>query len=147
MSYTTFNGLYQSESEYTFQPQSLNQLTSIIQDYLGLPVRVSGSHHTFNDISLTRGITLRTDHLNKILEINPDKLTITVESGIITKDINSTLGEYGLALPIQSAISLQSAGGIISTGTHGSDITHGSFCNHSLEYNYGSCGWIGPVLR
>lgn len=134
LTYDTFNHLYQSQSQNLAFPQSLPELSNIIKNFP--KIRVSGSNHTFNDMSLTPGLTLRTDRLNRILEINPQHIvlglspnTCRVESGALIDDINVALAQHGLALPVEAATSLPSAGGVISTGTHGSNISAGSFCN------------------
>lgn len=126
--YETFNGLYYSNSRDIEFPQSLSELQNIVRNS-PMKIRVSGSDHTFNEISLTPGLTLRTNRLNRILEINPQNQTIRVESGVIIDDINTALAEYNLALPVEAATSLPSAGGVISTGVHGSNLNFGSFSN------------------
>lgn len=112
-------------------PADLQDLRGIITEYRDIPTRASGSDHTFNDISLTDGLTLRTTNLTKVLNLTQD--SITVEAGTRIRDINDYLAMYNLSLPLQAAISAQSTGGVISTGTHGSDITRGSFCNAVLD--------------
>lgn len=129
-SYQTFNGVYSSQSQGLAYPQSLYELQDIVKNS-SLKIRTSGSNHTFNEISLTDELTLRTNYLNRILDISNS--TITVESGAIIDNINQVLAQYNLSLPVEAATSLQSAGGVISTGTHGS-----MFCPNLSGQNCGS---------
>lgn len=124
--YRNFNGLYLSHSHDLVAPHSLEEIAQYLES-TDEKVRISGSIHTFNDMSLTKGITMRTTNLRKILEIDEDRMTITAEAGIIIKEINAALKKRGLALPLEAAISLQSLAGVTCTGTHGSNVDSPSF--------------------
>jgi FAD/FMN-containing dehydrogenase len=124
--YETFNHLFYSKPRDLVYPNSLSELSQIVKNSQ-MKIRISGSNHTFNDMSLTSGLIIRTNNMNKILNVDVQNQTVRVESGTIVDDINTTLAQYELALPIEAAISLQSVGGIISTGTHGSNINSQSF--------------------
>lgn len=125
-SYETFNGLYHINSKYYYEPKNIIEFKDIIKNLSGKKMRVSGSNHTFNDISLSEECIIKTTHLNRVLDINEIKRQITVESGMKLYEINKFLEKYNLALPILPATSRVSIGGCISLGAHGSRINFGS---------------------
>lgn len=132
-SYETFNGLYFINSKYYFEPGTLNEFKNIIAKSNPLKIRISGSNHTFNDISLCNEFIIRTTKLNKILSLDISKKQVTVESGIKLYKLNEFLKKHNLALPILPATSRVSLGGCISLGAHGSRINFGSSSNMVLN--------------
>lgn len=125
-SYYSFDGSNKIVSKNTYYPETLEQVINIIKKTNGRNIRVSGGSHTFNDISISRDIIIRTSRLNKILRLNKTKKQITVESGIILLKLNNYLEKNGLALSTLPAIPYQTIGGAISTSTHGSRSNFGS---------------------
>ena len=109
------------------------ELSAIVKKYNKGIIRVSGGHHTFNDISITNDTIIRTYNLKNVLEINKQKKTITVEVGILLQDLNLCLKDNGLALHILPAIPYQSLGGVVATSSHGSRWNMGSMSSAVLE--------------
>ena len=125
--YTNFNKLYVSKPLNYFQPETLNDLVYDVKRATK-PLRVIGSKHTFNDISMTttNGTIIDTSKLNKVLNINQENKTVTVQSGIKLHDLLRILDQYHLTLPVMTATSDISITGGISTGSHGSNVGTGS---------------------
>jgi len=124
--YTTFDSTHKSNQKKTFFPNSLNDIIKIIKSNSSGKIRSSGGHHTFNTISLSDDIMLRTTNMKKILDLNTDVLQITVESGATISEINAYLKKYKLALQILPAIPWQSIVGALATSSHGSNTNKGS---------------------
>lgn len=70
------------------------------------------------------------DKLNRILAVDLEAKTVTVEAGIKMHQLNEELNKYGLALSNLGSISDQTISGAISTATHGTGISFGSLCSH-----------------
>lgn len=85
----------------------------------GQTVKVVGAGHSFTDIACTDGRQLRLDHLDRVLSVDRDAGTATVEGGIPLWKLNEELAQRGLALPNLGDIDRQSISGAISTATHG----------------------------
>ena len=113
-SYRTDDGSFKIVSKNTYHPTSLKEIIKIIKDSQGRKIRVSGGDHTFNDISISPDITIRTDNLRKVLNIDKIRKQITVESGITLLELNKVLQKNGLALKILPAIPFQCIGGALS---------------------------------
>ncbi len=113
--------------------QNLQDLVQVVKKYRSGKIRVSGGHHTFNDISITGDTIIRTFNLKNVLNIDKQAKTITVEAGILLEDLNLCLLNNGLALHVLPAIPYQSLGGVLATSSHGSRWNMGSMSSAALE--------------
>ncbi len=91
----------------------------------GQTVKVIGSGHSFSDVALTEGRMLSIDSLDRVLEVDHDAMTVTVEAGITINALNRELAERGLALANLGDIDRQTIAGAVSTSTHGTGVRFG----------------------
>jgi len=91
----------------------------------GQTVKVVGTGHSFTDIACTTGRMLSIDHLDRVVDVDLDACTITVEAGITIHRLNEELATRGLALANLGDIDCQTIAGAISTATHGTGATFG----------------------
>lgn len=85
----------------------------------GQAVKVAGSGHSFTDVACTDGRLLCVDALDRVLDVDREAGTVTVEAGITIRALNRELAERGLALANLGDIDRQTIAGATSTGTHG----------------------------
>src|SRR5262249_37476146 len=85
----------------------------------GQTVKVVGAGHSFTGIACTDGRMLRLGALNRVVAIDRDAGTATVEGGIPLWQLNEELETRGLALANLGDIDRQSISGAIATATHG----------------------------
>jgi FAD-linked oxidoreductase len=85
----------------------------------GHAVKVPGSGHSFSDVTLTDGVMVRLDGLNRILDVDPVGGLVTVEAGMRLRELSAALHEHGRALANLGDIDRQTVAGAISTATHG----------------------------
>ena len=111
-----------------FRPKSEAEITEIVS--LGvakrLKVRPIGNGHSFSSIGLTDGFLVSLESMNRITNIDREKLQVTVGAGITISDLNRELHKIGFALPNLGDIDTQSLAGAIATGTHGTGIEYNS---------------------
>ena len=93
-------------------------------------VKVAGTGHSFTDIACTDGVLLRLFRHCRILDVDRDARTVTVEGGLTLEALAERLAEQGLALSNLGDIGYQTVAGAISTGTHG---TGGRFGNLATQ--------------
>lgn len=105
-------------------PETVEQVQAVVKQADKL--RALGTQHCFNKIADSPHQLLSAKKLNKILALNIQKKTVTVEAGVRY----GTLGEYlqsnGFALHNLASLPHISVGGSIATATHGSGVKNGN---------------------
>ncbi|XP_059693652.1 L-gulonolactone oxidase-like, partial [Haemorhous mexicanus] len=91
----------------------------------GKRVKVVGGGHSPSDIACTDGFMIHMGHLNRVLQVDKEKLQVKVEAGILLSELNRQLDKHGMALANLGAVSEVTAAGVIGTGTHNTGIQHG----------------------
>ena len=109
-------------------PRSEDEIRSVIADAAqkGRTVKVRGAGHSFTDIACTDGVMVSLDRYNRVLDVDTDARTATVQAGISIKELNRQLALHGLAMSNLGDIAYQSIAGAISTATHGTGINYGN---------------------
>lgn len=126
-----------SRPELYVRPQSIpeiQQLVTLARRCRRRLVTV-GSAHSPSDLTCTSSWLVNLDGFNRILHIDPQTRSVTVEAGIRLSELGSKLEENGLTMANLGSIDSQSIAGVIATGTHGSSLRHGllSECIESLS--------------
>lgn len=131
--YITYDYSYVVNPKYRFHPENKHQITFLLnKKKFGTDIRVSGSNSTFNDISITKDTIIRTDRFNKVLKLDQTRKQVTVESGVLLKDLNDHLAEVGLTVPVYTDLN-HSVGGAVSLGVHGCCATMGSIASYVVD--------------
>ncbi|XP_064557180.1 L-gulonolactone oxidase-like, partial [Zonotrichia leucophrys gambelii] len=91
----------------------------------GKRVKVVGGGHSPSDIACTDGFMIHLGHLNRVLQVDKEKLQVKVEAGILLSELNLELDKHGLALENLGAVAEVTAAGVIGTGTHNTGIQLG----------------------
>jgi L-gulono-1,4-lactone dehydrogenase len=89
-----------------------------------LTVRAIGSLHSQCPIPETDGICVVLDRYKKVLKVEDN--VVTVQAGIILRELHEALASHNLALPVSGSIAAQTVAGAISTATHGGSMHHGT---------------------
>ena len=114
-------GNQQCLPELIERPTSEQGLVRIVKQAAeaGQHVKVAGSGHSFTGVALTDGRLVQLDNYNRVLAIDREKLSATVQAGISIARLSEELDRNGLALENLGDINYQSISGAISTATHG----------------------------
>jgi len=92
----------------------------------GVAVKVVGAGHSFTPIVCTDGYLLDLGDYDRVLAIDEDARTVTVQSGIPLWRLSEQLAPRGLALENLGDIAYQSVAGATSTATHGTGLRFGN---------------------
>ena len=65
--------------------------------------------------------------LNRVLAVDREKRTITVECGMRIRDLTGQTARYRMVLNSPTVITMVTVGGMIGTGAHGGGMKAGSF--------------------
>lgn len=98
----------------------------------GQRVKAIGSGHSFTPIAATDGVQVHLGRHRRVLDIDRERATVTVEAGIRLRSLANTLAARGLALTNLGDVAVQSLAGAISTGTHGTGARYGGLATQVL---------------
>jgi FAD/FMN-containing dehydrogenase len=102
-----------------YLPQTTEDIVEILREVkaLGEPLAVRSKGHSSNDLVLTDGGSLLlTEKLNRIVEIDTEGMTATVQSGAVSAQVDDHLSTMGLGFPIIGDHNHITVGGFASVG-------------------------------
>ncbi|GBC03040.1 hypothetical protein RclHR1_04960004 [Rhizophagus clarus] len=132
--FSNWSKVFKCEPELFFMVENEDDIIKIVElaKRYNKNVRAIGAGHSPSDLACTDGLMINTDNFNKIIEIDLENKTVTVEAGIRLYKLNEELQKNGLALSNLGSISEQSIAGAISTATHGSGINFSNISSQVL---------------
>lgn len=103
------------------RPTSTDDVSRLVKQAAadGRRVKAIGSGHSFTGIGLTDGVLLSLERMDRVLAIDRDRSQVTVQAGLVLRELNRQLADHGLGLTNMGDIDVQSVAGALSTGTHG----------------------------
>lgn len=110
------NLIYQAK--HWHEPSNVGEIQQIVKE--ATHVRVVGSRHSFNNIADSDDTILSLGKLNRVLDFDKEKQTVTIEGGMRYGELSSYLEERGFALPNLASLPHISVAGACATATHGS---------------------------
>ena len=117
-------GNYTYQAPRFHQPKTVEQIQALVVHSSKL--KALGTRHSFNDIADSPGDLLSLEHLNKIVDLDRDHKTVTVEAGVRYGRLARWLHEQGYALHNLASLPHISVAGACATATHGSGDRHGN---------------------
>ena len=112
----------------------------------GQTVKVVGSGHSFTDTACTDGRLLSIDALDRVLDVDRDAGTVTVEAGITIRALQPGAARHaGSRSRNLGDIDRQTLAGALSTGTHGTGARLGGLATFIRGMELVTAG--GEVLR
>lgn len=138
--YSTDNSIYQVKPQAVLLPKGaddLKTITSVLAEpaFRAIAIAPRGGGTGTNGQSLTSGVVVDCSrHMNRILEIDPERRIARVEAGVVKDQLNRALKPYGLFFaPELSTSNRATIGGMISTDACGQgSCLYGKTSNHVL---------------
>lgn len=115
---------YQAMPDFVVSPANAEEVAAVLKlcNETGTPVysRGSGTNLCADTCPVNGGIVLLLKHLDQIIELDKENLTITVQPGVITKKISETVENEGLFYPPDpSSMKISTIGGNLSENSGG----------------------------
>ena len=115
---------FQSMPDAVISPRNSEEISEILKicNQYGVPIvpRGSGTNLCAGTCPTEGGIVLLFKHMNKILEIDEENLTVIVQPGVITLDMIHAIEEKGLFYPPDpSSMKISTIGGNINENSGG----------------------------
>ncbi len=115
-------GNFTFSTSNVFYPRSVSEIQTLIST---LPyMRTLGTRHCFNRIADSKHALVSTRQLNKVIDLNADKKSVTAEAGIKYGELAPWLHEKGFALANLASLPHISVAGSVATATHGSGVNN-----------------------
>ncbi len=111
-------GNYFYQARDIFQPESIEQLQDVVRG--SRKIKALGTRHTFNDIADSPENLVSLKYFDKILNLDREHQTVTVEAGVRYGELCRWLDREGFALHNLASLPHISVAGACATGTHGS---------------------------
>ena len=127
INWKNWSGVVQFSPQKIVYPHSEEEISAIVKKCAATQkkLRVVGSGHSWTPLVETNDILMSLDNYQGIVQVDKDKLQVTVKGGTKLKFLGSLLFEQGLAMENLGDIDVQAVAGAISTGTHGTGIQFG----------------------
>ncbi|KAI0077661.1 L-gulonolactone/D-arabinono-1,4-lactone oxidase [Panus rudis PR-1116 ss-1] len=134
-SFTNWGLSYTCKPLVVFEPESEEQCELILElaRREGQKVRAAGVGHSPSDLACTSGYMVRTERLNRVLEVNPEKQYVTAQAGITLNALHAVLAEHNLAMINVGSISDQTLAGVVTTATHATGVNFRVISTHVLS--------------
>lgn len=91
---------YAHMPDVVVRPANAQEISAVMElanrEMIPVTPRGAGSGLSGGAVPVYGGIVLSVERMNKVLDIDPANMMITVESGVVTNQINTALEEYGL---------------------------------------------------
>ena len=108
-------------NEHYWEPETVEEVEAIIKECQskGQVVRPLGSSISPNGLALHSEGMMSMAYLDKVLDIDTQNKTVTVQAGITVNGVVEALRPHGLTLPNLASIAEQQMGGFTQVGAHG----------------------------
>jgi len=116
------NYLYRAANYH--QPETVEQIQELVRR--NSKVKALGTRHSFNDIADSPGDLISMEHFDKIVALDREHSTVTVEAGVRYGQLARWLHGEGFALHNLASLPHISVAGACATATHGSGDHHGN---------------------
>lgn len=111
-------GNYMYRATQLHEPETVEQIQELITRSSKL--KALGTRHSFNDIADSPGDLISLEHFNKIVTLDSERRTVTVEAGVRYGRLARWLHTEGYALHNLASLPHISVAGACATATHGS---------------------------
>lgn len=117
-------GNYEYKAARIHYPKTLDEVREVVQR--AEKIRTLGSRHSFNGIADCTQDIISLQHLNRLIALDKEHHTVTVEGGIRYGELSQYLHREGFALHNLGSLPHISVAGACATATHGSGDKNGN---------------------
>ena len=111
-------------TDNVYYPKTAEEVQQLVKKHN--KIKALGTRHCFNNIADSKDNLLSLRDLNKLVALDADAHTVTVEGGMKYGELAPWLNEKGFALHNLASLPHISVAGAITTATHGSGVKNGN---------------------
>jgi xylitol oxidase len=117
-------GNYEYSAARIHHPKTVDEIQDVVRR--AEKIRTLGSRHSFNRVADSTHDLISSDNFNRVISLDKDRLTATVEGGIRYGELSQYLHSEGFALHNLASLPHISVAGACATATHGSGVKNGN---------------------
>ncbi|OCG49707.1 FAD-binding protein [Gilliamella sp. Choc5-1] len=118
-------GMTPIEVTAVMQPESTQQVSELVKNTSG-PISIAGGKYSMGgQTAISNGIQIDTQKLNHVIDFNPEKKLLTIETGATWRQVQELIDPYNLSVKIMQSYANFSIGGSLSVNVHGRYIGEG----------------------
>jgi len=117
-------GNYEYSTARIHHPKTLIEIQDLVRR--AEKIRTLGSRHSFNGIADCAQDIISTDSFNRVIALDKERLTVTIEGGVRYGELSQYLHGEGFALHNLASLPHISVAGACATATHGSGNKNGN---------------------
>lgn len=121
---TNWAGNLEYSAANFYRPQTIGELQEQVRR--SDKIRILGTRHCFNDVADSSHTQISLERLDRIMELNEDDRTVTIDGSVTYGELCPFLDERGYALHNLASLPHISVVGACATATHGSGINNGN---------------------
>ncbi|MFC4409089.1 FAD-binding oxidoreductase [Chungangia koreensis] len=115
---------FQAKPDLVISPNTTEEVAGIVKlcskEQLPIVPRGSGTNLAAGTVPTSGGVVILFNRMNRIVELDMENLTITVQPGVITQDICSFVEQHGLFYPPDpSSMKISTIGGNVNENSGG----------------------------
>ena len=115
------------------QPTTIEEIATAIKESQG-PVSIGGGRFSMGgQIGFENSLHIDMRKFNKVLMLDTIHKTVTVQSGIVWRDLQKVIDPHNLSIKIMQTYANFTVGGSVSVNCHGRYIGHGPIVSSVLE--------------
>lgn len=118
---TNWSATHEATPKRYFEAESEAEVEAFLRiaSKMGQRLRVAGGGLSPNGLALGAEGVLGTQRMDRVLRVDRDKMTVTVQAGARVRDVAEALAGHGLTLQNFASIREQTVAGITQVGAHG----------------------------
>ncbi|KDN11368.1 FAD-binding oxidoreductase [Gilliamella sp. Imp1-1] len=118
-------GMTPVQASAVMQPESTQQVSELVKNTSG-PISIAGGKYSMGgQTAISNGIQIDTQKLNHVIDFNPEKKLLTIETGATWRQVQELIDPYNLSVKIMQSYANFSIGGSLSVNVHGRYIGEG----------------------
>lgn len=121
---TNWAGNLTYSTSNVFYPKDVEEVQSIVKQHD--KIKAIGTRHCFNTIADSKDNLLSAKELNKVVSLDSNAKTVTIEGGMNYGQLCPYLDQHGFALHNLASLPHISVSGACTTATHGSGVKNGN---------------------
>lgn len=129
-----FANIHYASPHFIITPTSTQEIIDVISSYPKHKISIAGGQYSHGGQTLLNGsIHINFKKFNRILSLNQNNMTVTVEAGVTWEQLINYLDKFNLSVSEMQSYSNFTIGGSISVNCHGRGLLYGTLADSLIQ--------------